>query len=139
MAKKAEAESLFSYFKRIFRENPKWLRKKANDEVLQRYADDHPGEEVNQRIRQNMANVKSQMRKKQGIGRRGKKRKENGEAPEVVKPTSAQASGKILERLEVEIDECLSRVRQLGDEQLGDVVKLLRRARNIVVYKMGEP
>ena len=43
-----------------------------------------------------------------------------------------------LERLEEQIDECLTLARTLDREGLSGVIVMLRRARNEVVWKMGE-
>ena len=50
MAKKAtsksgEGESIQGYFRKIFRENPKLLRTRSNQELLDRWKADHPWEE----------------------------------------------------------------------------------------------
>ena len=44
-----------------------------------------------------------------------------------------------LDRLEEQIDECLSLAKYLDREHLADVISLLRKARNAVVWKLGEP
>jgi hypothetical protein len=43
-----------------------------------------------------------------------------------------------LPALEEQIDECLTLARGLDREGLADVIAILRRARNEVVWKMGE-
>jgi hypothetical protein len=43
-----------------------------------------------------------------------------------------------LEALEEQIDDCLSAAKALDREGLGDVIGLLRRARNQVAWKMGQ-
>ena len=42
-------------------------------------------------------------------------------------------------RLEEQIDECLSLAKYLGRKELASVIGLLRKARNAVVWKLGEP
>ena len=42
------------------------------------------------------------------------------------------------ESLEEQIDECLTLAKNLDREGLSSVINLLRRARNEVVWKMGE-
>src|ERR1700726_49698 len=57
-------ETVSGYFRRVFGENPKWLATRSNDEVLARWLKDHPGEtEVPEKVRQNLSNVKSVLRK----------------------------------------------------------------------------
>ena len=43
-----------------------------------------------------------------------------------------------LESLEEQIDECLTLAKNLDREGLSSVINLLRRARNEVVWKVGE-
>ena len=43
-----------------------------------------------------------------------------------------------LDALEEQIDECLTLAKNLDREGLANVISLLRRARNEVVWKMGE-
>ena len=43
-----------------------------------------------------------------------------------------------LESLEEQIDECLTLAKNLDREGLSSVINLLRRARNEVVWKIGE-
>jgi len=43
-----------------------------------------------------------------------------------------------LDALEEQIDECLTLAKNLDREGLANVIGLLRRARNEVVWKMGE-
>ena len=144
MAKKAagtgtnEGGSIASYFKAIFKANPKLLDTRSNDELLQRWLADHPREkEVPDRIKANLANIKSVLRKK----KRRKPAKKTQPADAVaaaVAQKPAAISTKGFERLEEEIDDCLSTARSLDREALHNVISLLRRARNEVVWKLGE-
>jgi len=54
----------------------------------------------------------------------------------VTRPRKVAANG--LETLEEKIDECMSLAKNLDPEGLADVVDALRRARNKVVWKIGE-
>jgi hypothetical protein len=98
MAKKSrESGSSYTYFKQLFLKNPDWLKEKSNAVILARYRADHGlGEdaEVEKKVTNNLANLKSVMRKH--LRKRG---------------------------------------RPVG---LEEVIHLLRRARNKVVWKMGE-
>jgi hypothetical protein len=131
--------SVASYFKAIFKENPAFLDSRSNDEILLRWLKDHPGEKtVPERIKGNLANVKSVLRKK--------KRKKPGRKPgqPAVAAVTAVAVGppristKGFEKLEEQIDDCLTAARGLHNEALVGVVALLRRARNAVVWKLGQ-
>jgi hypothetical protein len=123
-------ESISGYFRAIFRETPKLLKTRSNQELLDRWLKDHPGEkEVPYRVKQNLANIKSVLRKK------GRKRK--GVANEAPRPVAAPRS-RGLEGLEENIDDCLSQAKMLDREGLDSIIHLLRRARNEVVWKLGQ-
>ena len=56
-------ETISGYFRQVFKDNPKWLEGRSNDEVLARWLKDHPGEkEVPKKVKQNLSNVKSILR-----------------------------------------------------------------------------
>jgi hypothetical protein len=134
----ANGETVSGYFRRIFAENPNLLKIRSNEEILNRWLTDHPGhKEVPTNVRQNLSNVKSVLRSKR---RRRGRPPQNGregtqEAVATAKPGRAASRG--LEQLEESIDECLWQARGLDAEGLGEVVQLLRRARNAVVWKLG--
>jgi hypothetical protein len=127
------------YFRRIFAENPNLLKVRSNEEILNRWLTDHPDhKEVPTNVKQNLANIKSVLRSKR---RRGGRKPLDGqagghEAVAAAKPARVPARG--LEKLEESIDECLWLARGLDPEGLEEVVELLRRARNAVVWKMGQ-
>jgi hypothetical protein len=131
-----KGESISGYFRKVFRENPKLLKQRSNDELLHRWSVDHPGEQVTNRIKQNLANLKSILRKK-GRRRKGKKAAEPVETAAVL-VFSAKKTYRGLEALELEIDDCLTSARGLDREGLEDVINFLRRARNAVVWKLGQ-
>jgi hypothetical protein len=144
----ATGESVASYFRGVFEEKPRWLKSRSNDELLQRWLADHPGETtVPQRIKVIMANTKSVLRKKGRKGR-GKIKKEQPTkavahqfaATAVVLATAPSSStqSQELEQLEEQIDDCLTLAKTLDREQLANVIHLLRRARNGVVWKLGQ-
>lgn len=128
-------ENISGYFRAIFKENPKFLKSRSNDELLKQWISDHPKEkEVPARVKQGLANVKSVLRSK----RRGRKRQAEEEQGTVaVLTTSRQPSGR-LERLEEHIDDALTMARNLDRQGLESVIAVLRRARNEVVWKMGQ-
>jgi hypothetical protein len=132
-AKEGE-ETVSSYFRRVFKEKPLWLKTRSNDLVLQRWLDDHPGEkEVPKRVKQGLMNVKSVLRHRRRK-RRGKAAEDQTAeaAPAVPKKTSRG-----LEHLEEQIDECLTMARSMDREALKPIIHHLRQARNAVVWKMG--
>lgn len=126
--RKRKKESLGGYFRSVLTENPEWLDIKSNDLMKARYEADHPGKVFTKGTRANLANVKSVLRKKLGKGKRkaGKTR------------AAFDASVYDLEGLEVAIDDCLSAARRMDPVGLAEVIKSLRRARNNLVWKMGE-
>src|SRR5580700_4939572 len=72
MANKAKSPSgsIQGYFRAIFQENPKLLKKRSNDELYERWLKDHPGEkEVPANVRQSLSNLKSILRHRRKVRR----------------------------------------------------------------------
>jgi hypothetical protein len=143
MAKsKEKATSKSAYFREIYQSNPDLLDE-SNEVVLERWQREHPNEELTQQVRNSLANVKSQERKKMGKTRRRKRRK-HGAAPaaasaepRVGRPRSSHTA---LEDLEGQIDEALMLARrQNSSEGMERVIKHLRLARRGVAWEMGQP
>ena len=138
-ATKQPAETLTGYFRRVLKENPKLLNRRSNDELIGRWRADHPGRQVTSKVRAGLMNAKSALRHKQRQ-RRGRRQAEppaqeavpTHEPPRPAKPPHG------LERLEEQIDGCLSTARHMDREGLAGVIGLLRRARNEVVWKLGQ-
>ena len=138
-ATKPAAETLTGYFRRILKENPKLLNRRSNDELIGRWRADHPGRQVTSKVRAGLANAKSALRHKQRH-RRGRNQAEppaqeavtSHVLPKPAKPPHG------LEKLEEQIDGCLSLARQMDRDGLAGVIGLLRRARNEVVWKLGQ-
>ena len=131
----AGAENVSGYFRRVFKERPDLLSGSSNAQLFDRWLKDNPGEkEVPKRIKAILFNVKSVLRQK------GRKRRAAKEARQPMAFASAghRAPNEKLEVLEAEIDEALTMAKNLGREALADVIKLLRRARNQVVWKLGQ-
>jgi hypothetical protein len=131
-----EEESMSSYFRGVFKAHPHLLDSRSNDELLAHWINDHPGREAElDRVRANLANIKSVLRNKRRRRRGGRKPAEAaaGEAP-----APAKLATRSLEALEERIDDCLVQARGLDREGLVSIISLLRRARNAVVWKMGE-
>jgi len=127
-------ENISGYFRAIFKENPKLLKSRSNDDLLKRWMSDHPKEkEVPARVKQGLANVKSVLRSK----KRGKKRSAVSEQGPVAVLEKPQRSPR-LEPLEEHIDDALTMARNLDRQGLESVIAALRRARNEVVWKMGQ-
>jgi len=133
-----EGESVSGYFRKIFAEKPELLRGRSNEEVLTLWAADHGGKPANDRVKQNLSNVKSLMRKK---GRKKKRKAEAAEGTIVgngTKPVAHKAPVRNLETLEEHIDNCLTLARHLDADGLASVIKALRTARNQVVWAQGQ-
>jgi hypothetical protein len=149
MAKaKGDGETISGYFREVFRENPKLLQGRSNQELLERWLKDHPGErEVPQKVRANLSNIKSVLRK-QAPKKGGRPKKTAGtpeptgahmarqSAPNPVAATNSAAPSP-LEQLEEQIDDCLSLAKSLDRERLSHVISMLRHARNLVVWEQG--
>jgi hypothetical protein len=83
--------------------------------------------------------VKSLLRKKgrKKLGR-PKKVERDGAVPAVSTPPKPnRIAPKGLEALEEMIDDCLTVAKHMDREGLDDVIRLLRNARNAVVWKLG--
>jgi hypothetical protein len=134
----AEAETVTSYFRRVFLENRKLLKTRSNDEVMQRWQADHPGEKVTNKVKGALANAKGSLRQKLRKRKGGRPKAEQAQDAVVhllPKPTNPPRH---LEALEERIDDCLSMAKGMDRDSLGDVIVLLRRARNQVVWKLGQ-
>jgi hypothetical protein len=71
------------------------------------------------------------------IGRPRVKRRVAGRPPAAA-ASAARTSSRSLESLEEAIDDCLQAAKGLDRQGLADVIALLRRARNEVVWKLGD-
>jgi hypothetical protein len=58
-----QTESVSDYFRRLFADHPHFLSSRDSDEALQCFLRDHPGEQVTERIKAAMLNVKSSLRR----------------------------------------------------------------------------
>ena len=143
-------ETVAGYFRKVFAENPRLLSGRSNKALLERWLKDHPGQtEVPQKVKANLSNVKSLLRRQARKGGRSKK----AEAPEPTRaemagnsaPKRAAATNNVpaeappspLEQLEEQIDECLSLAKSLDRDRLSHVISMLRHARNLVVWEHG--
>jgi hypothetical protein len=131
-------ETTAGYFRRLFQENPRLLNTRSNEELLHRWLADHPGAaDVPRSVKVGLQNVKGILRSKER--KRTKRAAAAGAMAAVTertKPSGPRQSQ--LETLEERIDDVLMFARGLDEEGLGDVLSLLRRARNEVVWKMGQ-
>jgi hypothetical protein len=154
MAKKAKSESggdqgtngaggggenIAGYFRKIFAEKPRLLKERSNDELYRRWLEDHPGHsEVPPRVRTGLQNVKSVLRSKLAKKKGAKQAQASAPAADQgAQRGPRRVPSKALESLEYQIDECLALAKTMDAEALGDVVGLLRRARNAVIVKLG--
>lgn len=129
--RRRRGESVMGYFRQVFEKHPEWVKEKSNDLVLAQYRQDKglaTDAPVDARIKQNLANTKSIMRKHSRTG--GKAR---------LQAAVAGLSGKRLESLEILIDDCIILAKNLDREALHRVIDHLRTARNIVVWRLGQP
>jgi hypothetical protein len=130
-------ETISGYFRKVFAENPKLLETRSNQELLQRWLRDHPGEtEVPGRVKVGLSNIKSVLRKQRK--KRGGKKPAATATSAADGPAAPRPAARGLEQLEEGIDDCLTLAKNLDREGLASVITLLRRARNEVVWKLGE-
>ena len=136
----AEGGTLTGYFRKILLENPKLLKTRSNQELLDRWLADHPDQKaVPDNVKSAVSNAKGALRQKL--------RKRKGGRPKAEQPPAAAGNGepqkpkatpRVLERLEERIDDCLALAKHIDREGLEAVIKLLRRARNEVVWMIGQ-
>jgi hypothetical protein len=125
------------YFRGIFNENPKLLRKRSNEPIFQRWLADHPGEtSVPEKVKQSLANLKSVLRKKAGKRGRRKNLAQPAQEAAAAQPRSRQDARR-MEELEYQIDEVLHLAKATDREVLAKVIRHLRAARNLVVMEVG--
>jgi hypothetical protein len=131
----SDGESIAGYFRKIFEENPKLLKTRSNQELLNRWLMDHPGHRtIPSKVKGALANVKSILRKK----RRERARRQEAEPPVLGAAGALKKPIRGLDLLEEQIDDCLTAAKTMDREGLAEVISLLRRARNAVVWLMGQ-
>jgi hypothetical protein len=133
-------ESIQGYFRVVFKENPRLLKVRSNQELFDRWLKDHPGESVvPDNVKTGLSNLKSVMRRKLGIRRKRRAMAEAGATEAHVVRTGPGRRPGSLGLLEGRIDDALALARQLDPEGLDDIIRLLRGARNRVILRSGEP
>jgi len=123
--------SLNGTFRQYFRDHPEWLQVKKNDAVLAKFAADHPKIPLNKKVKQAMANAKNLERHGGTTGTKGKHRKIA--KMQAMMAANGRGAGNALQLLEDHVDDCLAMAKQIGMGQIGDVIRHLHRARNILV------
>jgi hypothetical protein len=133
-------DSIAGYFRKVFAEKPQLLKGRSNEELLRRWQEDHPGQEVSKSVKASLSNIKSVLRSK-GRKRARKEAADHQErdVPAGVETKRSAPPRRGMNALEEAIDECLGMAKATDREGLAGVIDLLRRARNQVVWKMGEP
>jgi hypothetical protein len=137
-APSSDGEAIAGYFRKVFAETPKLLKMRSNAPLLERWLADHPGEKkVPQSVKNSLANLKSVLRSK-----KRKRRKAKAAGAEIAGSPASPAVKKhkpsVLEALEEQIDDCLTAARSLDKEGFEEVIHLLRKARNAVVWMIGQ-
>jgi len=133
MARRKGGINLLGVFRQYFAEHPEWLDAGSNETVLAQFAADHPGVPMERRIKQAMFNAKNYIRSGKKKGTPGRKKKIAQMQREIATP---QRSGGAMQLLEGHIDDCLGMAKEIGRDQIGDVISHLHRARNILVLKI---
>ena len=135
MAKsKSAEESTSAKLKRLFDSDHELLRAREYDGLKAAWETAYPGKPFSASLRQIAANIKSRMRK--DLGMRKRKRKVHATANGMAGPKPVRAAQLI--PLEEHVDECLMLARGVGREQLGDVIRYLKRARNLLIVMIGD-
>jgi hypothetical protein len=139
MAKaKDEGESRSKIFTRYFTKRPDLLRESSFDVIAEMYKAEFPDRDFSDRDRQIAANIKSKLRRKFKIRRRKRRGRPAAAAAGENAAPRAMRGHTSLSILEDHIDECLMLAKRLDRDGLDDVIKHLRRARNLVIVKSGE-
>ena|ERR1700722_9978168 len=132
MGRKRKGPSLLGIFKGYFDERPDWLQIRTNDDVMAKFAADHPGIPADKKVKQAMFNAKNYMKKGQA-GRRGRKAK-------VAAINAAMAATHpktgALQMLENHVDDCLAMARAIGKDSIAPIISHLHRARNMLVMRI---
>ncbi len=138
--KKKKKLSLRAYFYQQFVAHPEWLDLKDNSAILEQWKVDNPGEEASDRIRANLASLKSKLRadKRGGVAVPGKKRGPKPASASVVVVVASAAIPE-LEKLEMLIDESVLFARSLAVAKLEPVIKHLRVARAQIIMMFDPP
>ena len=133
MAKaKTEQPSMSSYWRNLFNQNPKLVKIRSNSALREQWERDHPSQRFDESWSQSLSNVKSMYRNKHKKGGKAKTAM-NGQVSAPVATVNVPAAA--LERLENAVDQCLWTAHQLDSAGLDRVIKLLRAARNEIVWK----
>jgi hypothetical protein len=137
------ADGVAPYFRPIFTANRKLLKVRSNKELLKRWLEDHPDfKKVPENVKTGLANLKSVLRKslRKRRGRKAAAQAAAGTAVATAKSSpllSRTRADSKLEQLEMLIDDCMTMAKVLDRAGLDTVIKVLRRARNAVVWKLG--
>jgi hypothetical protein len=142
MAKAKTSEpSKSEIFRRYFEKRPELLKVPGFDDIAAMYTQEFSDRDFTENDRQIAANIKSKMRKDRNISRRRRRRRVGVTGTAEATPVVARGGRgfSVLHVLEEQIDDCLIAARRLNRAELGDVIKHLRRARNLVIMRAGEP
>jgi hypothetical protein len=131
-----KGENISGYFRKILERRPNLLDSGSNRVLLEQWLKDHPDErEVPNRVKNVLSNLKSILRKKRRRKRPAQQAAER--SVEKVSPVGRTAT-RALESLEERIDDCMTLGRSIEGEALEEIIKLLRIARNKVVWALGQ-
>jgi hypothetical protein len=133
--RRRKGPSLASIFTQYFLDHPDWLSSGKNEIVVSQFSRDHPGIEVDKKVKQAMYNVKSRINKGE-VGRQRRKMTKLA-ARQLVAAAGKNAKPLApLNLLEEQIDDCMILAKQIGREQMHGVLHALRIARNAVVVML---
>ena len=124
-----------AYFRRLLTEHPEWLKGKSNDIILNQYREDkgkNPDAPISVKVRNILSNIKSVVRKELGLGAYA------GRKARALAKTAPSGLTQRLEDLEEQIDECMVKAIAISAETMESVIRMLRKARREVVWKLGQ-
>ena len=148
MARGDNGPNISKMFQDIFEERPELLERSSNTEVYELFQKRHPDVPFEKRVTQICANKKSAMKAAKGIPSK-RKRKRKGTARSAASAARATTAPKaaavkevpqlnLLESLEGSLEEVIREAEGIDSRNLGSAVKYLRRARNLVSYRIQE-
>jgi hypothetical protein len=122
--------TVMGQFRSILLANPQLIKKRSNARLIELYLQDFPGRKgLTKKEKGALANVKSHLRRK----KRRKKAEELDGAAQAGRTVKVKVGD--LETLEFGIDDCYILARKLDPVGLGNVIRLLRKARNEIILK----
>jgi hypothetical protein len=133
---KEGGETVSGYFRRVFKENPRLLKERSNDELFRRWLADHPGSStVPDKVKTSLQSVKNVLRAR--LKARKAERQARAGAGPGPHTTAQEAAARRLGGGRAGDRRLPRHGLAIDREGLREVIALLRQARNVVVRRAG--